>query len=60
MLSMSFISCVLFGEESVTREILLNSFKVYISSEEKEVIDKALAHQFDCNDEDLIDFLSNF
>lgn len=59
-LSRAVIASVLFGEESISNSFLLESFLLYVSAEERETIQTALGDNFDPNDEDLLDFLSNF
>lgn len=46
------------GEESLSEPYLIEAFKLYIPSEEKEFLDKALI-DFQSDDEDLLDFLGN-
>ena len=58
-ISRAFMATLLFGEESMSSAFLLDSFKLYISLEEKIVVEKALTN-FDADDEDLLDFLSSF
>lgn len=59
-LSHLFIASCLFGEESITPEFLLESFREYIAPEDKEVLDKCMGDAFDPNDEDTLEFLSTF
>ena len=59
-LSRAVIASVLFGEENISNSFLLESFLLYVSAEERETILIALGDNFDPNDEDLLDFLSNF
>ena len=56
---LSFLSC-LFGEESITPECLLASFKDYNPAENQEVLDECLGDSFEENNQDVIDFLSFF
>lgn len=58
-ISRAFIATLVFGEESMCPTFLLDSFKLYISLEEKYVIEKALS-DFDADDEDLSEFLTSF
>ena len=67
MLSKAFIVSFLFGEESVSEEILINSFKRYLAKDEEKVISDALegdlnSRREDEEDEenDLIDILGRF
>ena len=59
-MSPAFIAAALFGEESVPKDFLLQSFERYISSEEKETLLVALAGDLSLDDEDFLDFLSNY
>ena len=59
-LSPAFVATVFFGEESLTPEFLIESFKPYLSLDEREVLDKALGDDFDPSNEDLLDLLSTF
>ena len=59
-LSPAFVASVFFGEESLTPEFLIQSFKSYLSQDESKVLEKALGNDFDPKDEDLLDLLSNF
>ena len=54
-----YIHCF-FGEESLTPDCLFESFKLFISEEYRQVIDKPLGKDFDPNDDDLLKFLSSF
>lgn len=59
-LSRAFVATVLFGEESLTPDLLIEAFKLYVSSEERVVIDKSLRHECNPDDEDLVEFLGSF
>ena len=59
-MSRAVIASVLFGEENISNSFLLESFLLYVSAEERETILVALGDKIDPNDEDLLDFLSNF
>ena len=54
------LSPCLHGEETVTEEELLQSFKLYITADEREVFDRCLSEDFESNDEDVLDFLSSY
>ena len=57
----SMASC-LFGEECITLEFLLASFKEYIPAEDQDVLDQCLSDTFDKDDNDdndVIEFLSS-
>ena len=56
-LSTQFLLSCLFGEESITPEFLLASFKDYIPAEDQEVLDECLGDSFEENNQD---FLSSF
>ena len=49
-----------FGEESLTPDFLIESFKLFVSQDEREVIEKSLAGDFVPSDGDLLDLLSSF
>lgn len=59
-LSHLFFASCLFGEESITPDFLLASFRQYIAAEDREVLDTCLSDAFDANDKDAIEFLSTF
>lgn len=58
-LSSLFIASCLFGEEFITMELLLDSFKEYIAVEDKDVLDQCLDDSFNEANEDVLDFLSS-
>ena len=51
-LSHLFVASYLFGEESITPEFLLKSFREYIAAEDREVLDLCLRHDFHLQDDD--------
>ena len=59
-LSRAFVASVFFGEESLTPDFLIESFKLFVSQDEREVIEKSLAGDFVPSDSDLLDLLSSF
>ena len=59
-LSHLFIASCLFGEDSITSEFLLKSFRGYIAVEDRQVLDMCLGEEFDPNDEDVLEFLGTF
>ena len=59
-LSPLFLAFCIHGEETVTEEELLQSFKLYITADEREVFDRCLSEDFESNDEDVLDFLSSY
>ncbi len=50
----------LFGEESLTKQFLLDSFRVFLTQEDRTVFDTCLGEDCDLMDEDVIDFLSTW
>ena len=52
-------SC-LFGDDTVTKECLLESFNLYISKDEKDTIKKCLEGEIDPEDDEVLDFLSSY
>lgn len=59
-ISQVFMCSCLFGEDSVSEEIYLDSFLKYVSNSEADVIQKAFSKSIGVDDEDLLDFLSAF
>ena len=59
-LSRAFVATLFFGEESLTPDFLIESFKLYVSQDEQEVIDKSLGDDFDFSEGDLLDLFSSF
>lgn len=59
-LSKAFIVHCFFGESFLTREMLMQSFRQYVSECEQEIIDSCLAGKMEPSSDALIDFLSNF
>ena len=55
-----FLASCLFGEESVSPDFLLTSFREYIAAEDREVLDACLSDAFDLDDKDILEFLSTF
>ncbi|XP_028417887.1 uncharacterized protein LOC114542566 [Dendronephthya gigantea] len=58
-LSFLFMASCLFGEECITTEFLLATFKEYIPAEDQDVLDQCLGDSFDKDAEDVSDFLSS-
>ena len=54
-LSAAFITAALFGEESLSNEFLFESFKLYISSEERDTLVDAMSGNLSMDDDDLLD-----
>lgn len=59
-LSRAFIASCLYGEESITHEILLSLFRLCVSEDEREALEKCFGEDFEPNDEEVLDFLSNY
>ena len=59
-LSAAFIAAALFGEESLSYEFLFESFKLYISSEERDTLVDAMSGNLSMDDDDLLDVLGNY
>ena len=59
-LSRAFLALCLFGEESITSEFLLSSFRLYVSEDERETLQKCIEGKINSNDDDVLDFLSNY
>ena len=59
-LSVAFVALCILGEEKLSNDLLLDSFKLYVSADEKEVIDACMDGHFDINNEDTLDFLSSY
>ena len=52
-----FASCIV-GEEVIPDSCWIDSFKLYMSKDEQEVLNKCFQEAFDPEDEDILDFLS--
>lgn len=59
-LSKLFVMSCLFGEQAIEPEDLLQSFRDFITHEDREVLNMCLSEEFDPNDEDALKFLSSF
>ena len=61
-LSPAFISCCVLGEESISEEMLLESFGTYISADEKETMEYCLENRetLSDNSDDLMELLSSY
>ena len=55
-----FLSCCLFGEESVTPEMYFNSFMNYISKPEANLVEKVLSSSVSVDDDEVLDLLTAF
>ena len=58
-LSPAFITTRLFGDEALTDDLLLDSFRFYLSSEERETLDECFAGRLSPNDGEILDLLSS-
>ena len=59
-ISKAFLAGCLFGEGSITCEMLQDSFKRYVSPPETTLIEGCLADSIACDNDELLDFLSAF
>mgnify|MGYP002803544190 FL=1 len=63
-ISLAFLASSLFGEESVSSQVLIESFHKYVSKDECETIQKCMASDSDeydpADDDDVLDFLSSY
>lgn len=59
-LSPAFITTCLFGDEALTDDLLLDSFRFYLSSEERNTLDECFAGRLSPNDGEILDLLSSF
>ena len=59
-LSPAFITTCLFGDEALTDDLLLDSFRFYLSSEERATLDECLAGTLSPNDGEILHLLSSF
>ena len=59
-LSRAFIVSCLYGDESLTNDCLLESFKAYISKDEEDTLNKCLNGVVNPDDEDVLDILSSY
>jgi hypothetical protein len=55
-----FMTHCLFGESDITGEMLLQSFKHFVSESERKLIENCISGEVDLADDALIDLLSNF
>ena len=59
-LSRAFLALCLFEEENITSEFLLSPSRLCISEDERETLQKCIEGKIDSNDDDVLDFLSNY
>ncbi|XP_068712626.1 uncharacterized protein [Montipora foliosa] len=59
-LSSAFLASCLFGEESISKEFLLASFRFHLTADEREIFDKLKIGEVAYDDEDVLDFLGSY
>lgn len=59
-LSSAFLVSCLFGEESISKEFLLASFRFHLTADEREVLDKLKTGVVAYDDEDVLEFLGSY
>lgn len=59
-ISKVFLCSCLFGEETVTDDMYLDSFMKYVSKTEAHLIERVLTNSLSTDDEEVVDFLSAF
>ncbi|XP_068690749.1 uncharacterized protein [Montipora foliosa] len=59
-LSPAFIMTCLFEDEALTNDLLLASFRFYVSSDDRDMLANCIAGNVHANDDELLDFLSSF
>lgn len=59
-LSVAFVALCILGEGKLPNDLLLDSFKLYVSAYERKVIDACMDGHFDNNDQDTKDFLTSY
>lgn len=61
-LSVAFIALCIFGEEQMSNDFLVKSFKLFVSEDEKVAIDICLngGPEFDNSNDDILEFLSSY
>ena len=59
-LSPIFISSCIHGEDSITQEMLLEAFKMYVSEDEKETITNCLESHSNLSSDEVMEFLSSY
>lgn len=59
-ISKTFLAVCLFREESITWEMLQDSFKRYVSHSETKLIEGCLANTIACDSDEMLDFFSAF
>ena len=59
-LSPAFITTCLFGDDALTDDLLLDSFRFYLSSEERDTLDECFPGRLSPNDGEILDLVSSF
>lgn len=59
-LSSAFLASCLFGEEGISKEFLLASFRFHLTADEREIFDKLKTGEVAYDDEDVLDFLGSY
>jgi hypothetical protein len=60
LLSKTFVTYCLFGEDNINGNMLMESFKHFVSESERGVIDRCMSDEIDISGEELLDLLSAF
>ena len=59
-ISQVFLISLMFGEDAISNDMYLESFKRYVSRAESDIIEKVLGGKLPLDDDDFVDFLSAF
>ena len=59
-LSPAFLMTSFFEDEALTNDLLLDSFRFYVSSDDRDILANCIAGNVHPNDDELLDFLSSF
>lgn len=59
-ISQVFLTSLMFGEDAITNDMYLQSFKRYVSRAEADIIEKVIERKLSLDDDDFVDFLSAF
>ena len=55
-----FVALCLYGDDVITSETLIKSFRQFLATEDREALEKCLGDDFEPNDEDVLDLLTSF
>ena len=55
-----FVVLCLYGDDVITSETLIKSFRQFLATEDREALEKCLGDDFEPNDEDVSDLLTSF